>query len=95
MVVELLLELLPLGSVKLSQSLVPQNFKFRVGFFQLGVHVFLISLVALADSKLIVGLMPFGVSADSIELSGVALVVGSVILTGSSLHDSMLGVSDA
>ena len=69
--VELLFILLPLGRVKLSQALIAQNFKLFICLRQLSIDVLLIGSVALADGELLVGLVPFSVAANRIQLSRV------------------------
>ena len=62
---------MPLARVKFTEALVAQNFELFVSLSKLSVDIALIELVALADGELLVGLVPFSVAANRIQLSRV------------------------
>ena len=66
LIVQLFLKLLPLGLVEFAQALIPQNLQFLIGLLQLDLHVPLVEEVGLADGKLLLSLMPLGITTDSI-----------------------------
>ena len=66
LIIQFLLMLLPLALVEFAQALISQNLQFSVCLLQLDLHVSLIKNVGLADGKLLLSLMPLGITTDSI-----------------------------
>ena len=63
-----------------------------IGLGELGLHVPIVSSVALGDRILLGCLVPLGVPADSVQLAGVILEVSEIVLTRTALHNGMLRV---
>ena len=66
LIIQFFLMLLPLALVEFAQALVPQDLQFLVCLLQLDLHVSLTKNVGLADGKLLLSLMPLGITTDSI-----------------------------
>ena len=83
---------LPLARVQFFEALISENFELLVGLLQLGIHVPLIELIALAHSVLFIGLVPLSVASNRVELARVTRVMFNVVLSLTSLHNRVLGV---